>query len=63
MPALVTGIHDFAFVKHKTWMAGTGPAMTAGDAVVQARQSLKQHAKQKVVRSVRYGFSACSRQF
>ncbi|MEH2548204.1 hypothetical protein V1283_004849 [Bradyrhizobium sp. AZCC 2262] len=29
MPGLVPGIHVFLFVKAKTWMAGTSPAMTA----------------------------------
>jgi hypothetical protein len=30
MPALVAGIHVFSFSpQHKTWMAGTSPAMTA----------------------------------
>ena len=29
MPRLVPGIHVFLFVKAKTWMAGTSPAMTA----------------------------------
>jgi len=28
MPALVAGIHVFLFELAKTWMAGTGPAMT-----------------------------------
>ncbi len=32
MPALVAGIHVFAYCpKAKTWMAGTSPAMTIGD--------------------------------
>ncbi len=28
MPGLVPGIHVFAVHKVKTWMAGSGPAMT-----------------------------------
>jgi hypothetical protein len=28
MPGLVPGIHVFALMCHKTWMAGTSPAMT-----------------------------------
>jgi hypothetical protein len=28
MPGLVPGIHVFAGVDRKTWMAGTSPAMT-----------------------------------
>jgi len=28
MPGLVPGIHVFRIVGTKTWMAGTGPAMT-----------------------------------
>jgi hypothetical protein len=29
MPALVAGIHVFACMSTKTWMAGTSPAMTS----------------------------------
>jgi hypothetical protein len=28
MPGLVLGIHVFKTLRHKTWMAGTSPAMT-----------------------------------
>ena len=28
MPRLVLGIHVFLLSRNKTWMAGTGPAMT-----------------------------------
>jgi hypothetical protein len=28
MPGLVPGIHVFVLASVKTWMAGTGPAMT-----------------------------------
>ena len=36
MPALVAGIHAF-LIRAKTWMAGTSPAMTAGEHYSAAR--------------------------
>ena len=32
MPALVAGIHVLQQLAHKTWMAGTSPAMTTSGA-------------------------------
>jgi hypothetical protein len=31
MPGFMPGIHVFGRIEGKTWMAGTGPAMTIGD--------------------------------
>ena len=55
MPGLVPGIHVLACFKNKAWMAGTSPAMTAGQAFISGivTGSCARSSREQLVRSAK----------